>query len=184
MTIFHQQRYIHWMNSGSILSISIHTAVLMLIQILLLLNFAIPLGSHFSLTIYIYPLIIILLPLSISRIAVLTIAFVLGLMVDYFYQSPGVHASALVLMAYLRPYILALIEPRGGYRADSTPNSSNYGLGWFLSYCAIMLLIHLLTYFSIDAFSLIFIVKILVNTIISFIASYLIIFLYQLIVRL
>ena len=172
------------MNNSNIISISIHAALLMIIQVLLLLNFAIPIGSSFSLTIYIYPLIIILLPLSTSRVAVLTIAFVIGLIIDYFYQSPGVHASALVLMAFLRPFVLALIEPRGGYRADNTPNSSNYGLAWFLSYCAMMLLIHLLTYFSIDAFSLIFIVKILVNTSISFIASYLIICLYQLIIRL
>ena len=172
------------MNNNSILSISIHAAILMSVQVLLLLNFAIPFGSNFSLTIYIYPLIIILLPLSTSRSAVLIISFVLGLIIDFFYQSLGVHASALVLLAFLRPYILAILEPRGGYRADNTPNSSNYGLSWFLSYSALMLLIHLLTYFSIDAFSLLFIVKILVNTIISFIASYLIICLYQLIVRL
>jgi len=172
------------MNSNSLLSITIHGAILMIVQVLLLLNFSIPFGSNFSLTIYIYPLIIILLPLSTSRSAVLMVSFVLGLIIDFFYQSPGVHASALVLMAFLRPYILAFLEPRGGYRADNNPNSSNYGLTWFLSYSAIMLLIHLLTYFSIDAFSLLFIVKILANTIISFVASYLIICLYQLIVRL
>ena len=172
------------MNSSSILSISIHATILMIIQVLLLLNFAIPFGSNFSLTIYIYPLIIILLPLSTSRSAVLLVAFGIGLVIDYFYQSLGVHASALVLVAFLRPYLLAVLEPRGGYRADNTPNSSNYGLSWFLSYSAIMLFIHLLTYFSIDSFSLLFIVKIIVNTIISFIASYLIICLYQLIVRL
>ena len=172
------------MNSSGIISISIHTVILMVVQVLLLLNFTIPFGSNFSLTIYVYPLIIILMPLSTSRSAVLVLAFIIGLVIDYFYQTLGVHASALVLIAFLRPYILSLLEPRGGYRADNAPNSSNYGLSWFLSYSAIMLMIHLLTYFSIDAFSLLFIVKIIVNTVISFIASYLIICLYQLIVRL
>jgi len=171
------------MNRNDLVSISIHAVIILSVQILLLLNFSIPVGSRYSLTIYIYPLIIILLPLSYSKSSLLLIAFIIGLIVDYFYQSIGVHAASLVLIAFIRPYILSILEPRGGYRTDNSPSSNNYGISWFLSYCSIILFIHLLTYFSVDAFSFVYLDKILINSCISFIASYLIISLYQFIIR-
>ena len=171
------------MNRSDIISTSIHSIIILSIQIFLLLTFSIPVGSRYSLTIYIYPLIIILLPLSYSKSSLLLIAFIIGLIIDYFYQSIGVHSSSLVLIAFMRPYILSLLEPRGGYRTDNSPSSNNSGLSWFLMYGSIILFIHLLTYFSVDAFSFVFLDKIFINTIISFIASYLIINIYQFIIR-
>ncbi len=59
-----------------------------------------------------YYVFVLWLPFSMSRPALLLSAFLLGLTVDYFSMSPGLHAAACVLIAYLRPYLVTLLMPR------------------------------------------------------------------------
>ncbi len=149
------------------------------IQLLLLKNVQVPIFDRFSVVILIYPIILLLLPLGFSRYLMLLLAFVIGLMVDMFYDSPGVHSAAFVFTAFARSYVLKIIEPRGGYRIGNTPSARNYTLSWSMGYLAIMLFMHLLIYFGLDAFSIIYLGKILVNSIISFVFSYVCILLIQ-----
>jgi len=160
------------------------TIFLLLIQILLLKNVQVGLLDRYVVSIFVYPLIIITLPLNFPRSFLTTAAFVIGLIIDLFYDSPGVHTGALVLTAFIRSYVLNLIEPRGGYGNDDTPSFSKYGVSWYLGYVATLLLIHIFTYFSLDAFTFVFLVKIVLNTIASFSASYVLIVLYSMVVRL
>ena len=171
------------MKSNNLLSIAIHIVIIISIQILLFLNLSFTIFDKYSLVLFIVPLTVMILPISYPKATVLTIAFIIGLFIDYFYQSLGLHASSLVLIAFARPYILSVIEPRGGYRTDKTLSSSSYGMSWFLSYSAILLILYLLVYFSLDAFSLVYIDKILVNALLSFIASYVVVCTYQFVVR-
>ncbi len=60
----------------------------------------------------IYFLFILWLPFNISRPALLLVAFVFGLCMDYFSGTPGLHAAPCVLIAYLRPFILNILLPR------------------------------------------------------------------------
>jgi hypothetical protein len=94
------------------------------------------------------------------------------LSVDLFYQSLGVHAAATVFLAYVRPFVLRLIEPRGKYNINYSPTRMRMGMGWFSRYVAIMLAIHLFFYFSVEAFTFVYIVDILLNTVVSFVLSY------------
>ncbi len=171
------------MKSNYLIPLILHSIVIMTIQVLLLINFVIPVGGKFSLTIYLYPLIIMILPLNLPKVGQLLTAFLLGLLIDIFYQSLGVHTSALLFATFLRPFFLRIFEPRGGYRIDQVPTSKNFGMSWFLSYCSLFLFIHLLMYFIADAFSMVYLLKILANTLLSFIASFIVINLYQLIIR-
>jgi hypothetical protein len=59
-----------------------------------------------------YFVFVLWLPFSTSRPALLIQAFLLGLTVDYFLLTPGLHAAACVLIAYLRPYLITLLMPR------------------------------------------------------------------------
>jgi len=59
-----------------------------------------------------YFVFVLWLPFSMSRPALLIAGFLLGLSVDYFMLTPGLHAAACVLIAYLRPYLIALLMPR------------------------------------------------------------------------
>ncbi len=165
------------LTAGQLISFALFIAI----QVLLLKNIQIAFLEQFSLSILIYPIIIILLPVSFGRSAIIVSAFAIGLIVDVFYDSPGVHAATLVFTAFIRSIVLGLIEPRLGYRANDMIEKDHYGLNWFLSYVGILLFVHIFIYFSIDAFSFVFILKIFVNTIVSFIVSYLLIILYKLI---
>lgn len=59
-----------------------------------------------------YFVFVLWLPFSLSRPALLLIGFFLGLTVDYFSLTPGLHAAACVLIAYLRPYLITILMPR------------------------------------------------------------------------
>jgi hypothetical protein len=127
--------------------------------------------------IFVYPLFTLLLPIKLQNTFVLILSFILGLLVDWFYDSPGVHASALVCTAYFRPLILGILEPYEGYNVNEVPSLKRLGLGWFSSYLSILLLLHLFVYFSVEAFTFVFIFDIIVNTLITFIGSFVVIIL-------
>ena len=67
---------------------------------------------HRFITPSIYYLFILWLPFSISRFWLLVIGFLLGLILDYFMMTPGLHAAACVLVAYARPFIISILTPK------------------------------------------------------------------------
>ncbi len=140
------------------------------IQVLLLKRVNLTLGDFNYVHLSIYCLIIALLPYGINRSLLILGAFFLGLFVDLFYDSLGVHAGATSLVAFLRYYILKALAPKEGYKRESlTPY--RYGIPWFLSFMAMMLIIHLLAIYSLEAFSYVYLKEIVLRTVFSFIAS-------------
>ena len=67
---------------------------------------------HRFITPYIYYLFILWLPFSIPRLWLLLIGFLTGLILDYFMMTPGLHAAACLLVAYIRPFIISLLTPK------------------------------------------------------------------------
>lgn len=55
---------------------------------------------------YIYPVLLCMLPMSYKPIHLTWIGFVLGCVLDWMLLTPGLHASALTLTAFLRYYLL------------------------------------------------------------------------------
>lgn len=101
---------------------------------------------------YIYILFIMLLPVNSPRYAVLLLAFFIGLVVDIFSNSLGIHTFASVFIAYLRPGIIRVITNREEELSDY-PGLAQTGLAWFLSYTAIMVFIHHTVLFYIEVFT-------------------------------
>ena len=145
-----------------------------LLQVLVLKRIDISIGSFNYLHLVVYPLFILLIPIKTPRALLLLIAFAFGLLIDMFYNSPGVHAAATVLIAFIRPYVLKWIEPTEGYTNETTPTIFKMGITWFIIYGALLLFIHHLCYFSLEAFSYVYLLEILLRTIFSFIASFII----------
>ena len=102
---------------------------------------------------YIYVLFIMLLPLSTPRYAVILLSFILGLTIDIFSNTLGMHSFASVLIAYLRPAIIRVITNREEDMSDY-PGLAATGITWFLSYAGIMVFIHHVTLFYLEVFSL------------------------------
>ncbi|HLF62494.1 MAG TPA: hypothetical protein VI603_02020 [Saprospiraceae bacterium] len=136
-------------------------------------------GPQFNyLAILFYPVLIMLLPMKTSKALLLVIGFVLGFVIDMFYESPGVHMSACVFIAFVRPWILKIMEPRGGFPVNSNPTAQDFGLVWFMQYSGILLFTFLFVYFSAEVFTFSRFLEILLKTFSSFIVSFLAILLY------
>ncbi len=98
---------------------------------------------HGFITPYIYYLFVLWMPFSISRMGLLLVGFVAGLMLDYFMMTPGLHAAACVLIAYARPFVINLLTPKDisgfNYREPSSK-----AMGWrpYVVYILILTLLH------------------------------------------
>ncbi|MBK9150626.1 MAG: hypothetical protein IPM26_06320 [Saprospiraceae bacterium] len=131
----------------------------------------------------IYPAALLLLPVKTNRTLLLVLGFVTGIIIDIFYDSPGIHASASVFTAYIRNTVIAILEPYEGYNQDDVPGIRKMGFGWFVSYVSICMFLHLFFYFSVDAFSFVFFLDILLNTVFSFFVSVIVILIAQFIFK-
>ncbi|WP_066629750.1 rod shape-determining protein MreD [Labilibacter marinus] len=113
---------------------------------------------------YLYVVFILTLPFETPGWLLLTLAAILGLSVDLFSNTPGMHMAATLILAYIRPFILERFAPRDGYEPGTLPLPSYYGFGWFLKYAVVLVLIHHMFYFVIESFSVENFMRILVKT--------------------
>ena len=70
---------------------------------------------------YVYLLFILLMPFETPRWIVLLSGFALGLTIDLWEHTPGMHTAATVLIAFIRPYFMSLMSPRDGYEPETFP---------------------------------------------------------------
>ena len=103
---------------------------------------------------YVYLLFILLMPFETPRWMQLIAGFLLGLSIDLFENTPGMHTAATVLVAFLRPYLLNLFAPRDGYEPETYPRIHYYGFNWFLKYTLAVVVIHHFALFYLEVFQL------------------------------
>ena len=101
---------------------------------------------------YIYILFILLLPVDTPNWLLLILAFITGITIDMFGSSGGMHAAATVFMAFARPGVLRLIAPRDGYESEMGLTPQIMGFNWFVTYLAIMVVLHHLACFYLEVF--------------------------------
>ncbi|MCX6258967.1 MAG: rod shape-determining protein MreD, partial [Bacteroidia bacterium] len=123
--------------------------LLVLLQVLILNNI------RFSgfINPYVYVMFILLLPFETPKWLLIISAFLIGISVDYFSDTMGMHAAASVCMAYFRPHILGLIAPRDTYEAGTYPQMNYFGFTWFVQYCLILTFIHHSVLFFAEVFT-------------------------------
>lgn len=100
---------------------------------------------------FIYIAFILFLPIETNILLLMVLGFALGFLVDIFYDSLGVHASALVLVAFVRNFWLSRITPQGGYDAGDGPTLASNGLQWVLVYMLPIIFINHFALFFIEA---------------------------------
>lgn len=123
---------------------------LVLVQVLLFNNI-----SLFGLaTPFVYVYFLLVLDRDIDHNMLMLIAFFLGLVIDIFSNTPGVNAGASVLIAFIRPGILRLFSPRGEYE-NFEPGIYTLGVGAFVRYAIILVLLHHTALFFLEVFSLV-----------------------------
>ncbi|MEX1002438.1 MAG: rod shape-determining protein MreD [Crocinitomicaceae bacterium] len=127
----------------------------------------------------VYPVMIMMLPFELSVVATMAVALLLGLSVDAFSDTFGLHASAALLIGYLRAGILRYIQPKEGYDSALQPSIHDMNMRWFLPYTSTLLLVHHLWFFSVEILRFDLMLLILGKTFISFFFSLTLIIIFQ-----
>lgn len=121
---------------------------------------------------YLYFLYILWLPFYIKRGWLMLLGFLLGITIDYFSMTPGLHAAACVLVAYLRPLLINLFKVKDitefSYRE---PSVKAMGASAYYLYALLLALFHnfyllFLEWLSFGSF-LSFLIKVITTTAIS-----------------
>ncbi len=149
--------------------------IILLLQILVLNNITLP--GVFNAYIYIY--FIMTLPLSISHSALILVSFLCGLSVDVFSNSLGIHAFTCTFIGFLRPYIITLLKPSGGYNPEDKPRLYSLGFRWFVMYSIIVVFIMHFMLFLIETLSINQILLVLTKTLSSSLLAVIIIILIE-----
>jgi len=102
---------------------------------------------------YTYILFIVLLPFDTPRSLLLFLSLTLGVTVDLFTNTPGVHTSASILIGFVRPGILGILTTRETLDSITAPRVKNMGFQWFATYVTFLVVIHHLFLFFIEAFT-------------------------------
>lgn len=166
------------MNS-TIIANTIRFFFLVLLQGLVLRNIGSDWVSFPYFNILLYPVFVFLLPLRTPKPLVVFLGFLTGFLVDLFYDSPGVHASAATFTAFIRPVVLNYLEPRGGYNVNYSPTKKRMGLNWYMRYASALMIFHVFFYFFVEAFSPVYMGTILIKTVVGFFASMVFVLIYQ-----
>ena len=128
---------------------SIRFILLVLLQVLVLDT--VQFGGY--LTPELFLLFILLLPLDINKSLLLLLAFFTGLTVDYFENTLGLQAAAVVFMAFARPGILRFYFPTLEYTKGEEPGLSKLGVTGFLKYAFTLALFHQTALTFLEVFS-------------------------------
>jgi len=101
---------------------------------------------------YPYVLFLLVFPFMVNRSLYILIAFLTGLTLDMFSNSGGIHAAACLFLAYLRPYALRFaFGVSYEYNAIKLSKVGFYERFVFIS---IMVLIHHIVLFLLEAFNI------------------------------
>ena len=114
---------------------------------------------------YIYIIFIFLYPVKEDRLILLLVSFMLGMFVDMFSDSGGVHAAAAVCLAYARPILLK--SSFGMLYEHQSIKFTNTEIGSLISYVTFGTILHHLILFSLEIFNITDILLILKKTLFS-----------------
>ena len=114
---------------------------------------------------YIYIIFIFLYPVKEDRLILLLVSFMLGMFVDMFSDSGGVHAAAAVCLAYARPILLK--SSFGMLYEHQSIKFTNTEVGSLISYVTFGTVLHHLILFSLEIFNITDILLILKKTLFS-----------------
>lgn len=127
---------------------------------------------HHMVTPSLYFLFILWLPFNLGRRTQLVLAFILGLVLDAFTQTYGLHSAPCVMIAYARPFLIRLLVRQEDAELNySEPSVQSMGLAPYFTYVTILTFIHHIILFFLEALQtgglVYFIVKALFSTAVS-----------------
>jgi rod shape-determining protein MreD len=122
--------------------------VLVFIQVFLLKNMSL----YHVVTPYFYILFILLLPFNILNLLLYLLAFALGITIDAFYDTPGLHAASCVLLAYVRIIFISVTVQKEGFDNEPEPTLGLMGFRWFFLYALVLTFLHHFFLLNLESF--------------------------------
>lgn len=103
---------------------------------------------------FLYPLFLLLLPFETPVAALLVIGFICGITVDSFMNTAGMHAFAMVLIAYFRVNVFNALLPKNlSEYSGQTPSVKTMGWLPFVIYVSFLTVMHHATFFTLELWS-------------------------------
>ena len=131
---------------------------------------------------YLYIIFVFFYPLDSNRFSFLFSAFMLGLCVDFFSDSGGIHAFSILFIAYIRLFFVRIFFKKTSIDFPFF-NLYTEPFGKVFNYIVVLTLIHHFILFSFANFSLQNIEQIFINTFLSGIFTLVLFFLGAFILR-
>lgn len=121
----------------------------MLLQVLVFNNIQV-----FSfITPFIYILFILLLPFETPKWLRLLLGFFMGLFIDMFSNTGGMHTASTVLIAFISPWVQSILSSKDEYEGGEQPGIKHLGFKWFFFYSLILTTAHHIFLFYLEIFS-------------------------------
>jgi rod shape-determining protein MreD len=115
---------------------------------------------------YVYVLCLLMLPITLPHSAEMLIGAAVGLVMDVFCNSLGVHMASCILLMFMRPYLIgAIVNDKD--RLNEQISVHTIGLGAMIQYVAILVVIHHLAVFTLAAWSWQHMGFVLIETLVS-----------------
>lgn len=130
---------------------------------------------------YLYVVFVIMLPANTNRNLLLIVGFLLGFAIDIFENSGAVHASATVLIAFIRPAVFRFMAGPANLEINRM-NIQTLGTLRFMILAATLVFVHHFWLFMLEAFNFRELLQVMIRTFFSSIFTLLLIYLAQILV--
>lgn len=122
---------------------------------------------------FIYVYYLLSLPVDTRPLVAILVGFGIGLIVDMFYDTGGIHAAASVLLMFVRSKWLNMITPQGGFDIGASPSIKISGSLWYVGYAVPAIFLHQLVLFYTESYGFgmfwFTLYKVILSTIFTFI---------------
>lgn len=123
---------------------------------------------------YVYVLCLLMMPITLPHTVEMLIGAGVGLVMDVFCNSLGVHTASCILLMFIRPYLLgAFVNDTD--RLNEQISLRSIGMEALIKYVVILVVIHHLMVFTLAAWSWSHIWFVLIETLVSSLISCLIV---------
>jgi rod shape-determining protein MreD len=102
---------------------------------------------------FVYIYLLLKLPIDMTRSRIILLSFVLGLVVDVFSNTFGMHAAACTFAGFIRRPLLERFVDIRDFPEGSVPSYRLFGYGKFIRYAFILTVLHHITLFVIESFT-------------------------------
>lgn len=161
--------------------------VLHIVIIISLLIFQVAIGQNLilfnSAFCFVYILGLLMLPVDLNDVPALLIGFFVGISMDLFYNTGGMHIAAAVFVMFIRRHWLNLVTPQGGYDMGVSPSLEIGGIIWFVGYALPLIVVHHAVLFFLESYGFnafwFTLKKVLFSSIFTFVLSWIFLILFK-----